>query len=63
VIECQDCIVQGIDLLDFHILVDQNKERVKALIEYDKAQKQCLDQAVPIRGKQIAADADQSTPA
>lgn len=22
VIECQDCIIQGIDLLDFHILVD-----------------------------------------
>jgi hypothetical protein len=28
VIECQDCIIQGIDLVDFHILVDQNKQRV-----------------------------------
>ena len=39
VVEFQDCMIQALDLLDFQILIDDNKMRANTLIKFEESQR------------------------
>jgi hypothetical protein len=53
VIEFQDSVIQGLDLMDFHILVDDDQDRIQALVDYENDQRPSLGQNYPVRGWQM----------
>lgn len=53
VIEFQDSVIQGLDLMDFHILVDDDQGRIQALVDYENDQRPSLGQNYPVRGCQM----------
>jgi hypothetical protein len=53
IVEFQDCIIQALDLLDFQILVDDNKSRARALLDFEESQKQSLSL---LKGNNISKD-------
>ena len=53
VIEFQDCMIQALDLLDFQILIDDNKMRANTLIKFEESQKQSLSL---LKGNNVTKD-------
>lgn len=52
-IEFQDCIIQANDLIDFQILVDDNKMRAKVMLDFEEEQGQSLGM---IKGRHVSKD-------
>ena len=46
-------MIQAIDLLDFQILIDDNKKRANKLIEFEQSQKQSL---ALLKGNNVTKD-------
>ena len=45
-IEFHDCIIKANDLVDFQILIDDNKNRAETLINFEESIKQNLDNGI-----------------